>query len=138
MRSAQQYRGAQQAAEELQAAYDEKTEAIAALDARKAEGLATATFPIDGLSFGEGGVTYNGVPFCQASSGEQLRVSLALAMAMNPELRVIRITDGSLLDSENMRLIEEMATASDYQVWIERVDEAGTAGVLIEDGTVAR
>jgi hypothetical protein len=137
VRSAQQYRAARQSAESLQAAYDAKTTEIEALDARKAAGLAAAKFPVDGLSFGDGGVTYNGVPFCQASSAEQLRVSLSLAMAMNPELRVIRIMDGSLLDSDNMRLIEEMATEHDYQCWVERVDESGTCGVVIEDGQVA-
>ena len=55
---------------------------------------------------------------------------------MNPKLRVIRITDGSLLDTENMALIEKMATEADFQIWIERVDESGTAGVVIEDGQV--
>lgn len=137
IRAAKQYRAAKGQVNDLQSAYDEKTRALAALDKRKADGLAAARFPIAGLSFDEGGVTYNGVPFCQASSGEQLRVSLALAMAMNPTLRVIRITDGSLLDSENMDLIEEMASAEDFQVWIERVDESGACGVVIEDGQVA-
>jgi hypothetical protein len=36
-----------------------------------------------------------------------------------------------------MRLIEEMAAEQDFQVWIERVDESGTVGVVIEDGQVA-
>jgi hypothetical protein len=122
--------------ERVNAEYAALTVRIDALDKQKADGLAAATFPIEGLSFGEGGVTYNGVPFCQSSSGEQLKVSLALAMAMNPTLRVIRITDGSLLDSENMALIQKMATDADFQIWIERVDESGTAGVVIEDGQV--
>jgi DNA repair exonuclease SbcCD ATPase subunit len=137
VRAAVAYREAKTRSDALSADYEAKTVEIAQLDKRKADGLAAAKFPIDGLSFGEGGVTYNGVPFCQASSGEQLRVSLALAMAMNPELRVIRITDGSLLDAENMALINEMAAENDFQVWIERVDETGTSGVVIEDGQVA-
>ena len=41
-----------------------------------------------------------------------------MAMAMNPEVRVIRITDGSLLDSANMELIEQMAVDNDFQVWL--------------------
>jgi hypothetical protein len=138
VRAAAQYRDAKTAADLLQAAYDAKTVEIAVLDKRKAQGLAAAQFPIEGLSFDGGGVTYNGVPFCQASSGEQLRVSLALAMAMNPTLRVIRITDGSLLDKANMAMIEEMAAAADFQVWCEVVsDSVEGTGVLIEDGMVA-
>ena len=137
IRAAKQHRAAKAAVDALQAVYDEKSRALGAIDKRKADGLAAAKFPIAGLSFDEGGVTYNGVPFCQASSGEQLRVSLALAMATNPTLRVIRITDGSLLDGENMALIEQMATDNDYQCWIEVVsDTAGPAGVYIEDGSV--
>ena len=93
--------------------------------------------PISGLGFDDDGVTYQGVPLKQASAAEQLRVSVAMAMALNPKVRVIRITDGSLLDSDNLALIEQMAADQDFQVWIERVDETGTVGVVIEDGQVA-
>lgn len=110
---------------------------LAAIEKRKAEGLAAATFPVDGLGFDVDGVTYQSVPFKQASGAEQLRVSLAMAIALNPGLRVIRIADGSLLDSANLQLIEEMAVANDYQVWIEMVDETGDFGITIEDGAVA-
>jgi DNA repair exonuclease SbcCD ATPase subunit len=119
------------------AEYQELSEKITALDAEKSAAIAAATMPIDGLAFDEQGVTYRSVPFKQCSAAEQLRVSLAMAMAMNPSIRVIRITDGSLLDSQNMALIEEMAVEQDYQVWIERVDETGKVGVVIEDGLVA-
>lgn len=115
---------------------DALTDKIAELDKTKTNGLAAATFPIDGLGFDDEGVTYRGVPFAQSSAAERLRVSVAMAMAMNPKIRVIRITDGSLLDSENLALIEEMAAAEGFQVWIERVDETGKVGVIIEDGEV--
>ena len=113
------------------------TAQLAAIEKRKAEGLAAATFPVDGLGFDADGVTYQSVPFKQASGAEQLRVSLAMAIALNPGLKVIRIADGSLLDSTNLQLIEEMAVANDYQVWIEMVDETGDFGITIEDGAVA-
>lgn len=112
------------------------TESIEMIDETKAEDLAAAAMPIDGLAFDDDGVTYQGVPFRQASAAEQLRVSIAMAMAMNPKVRVIRITDGSLLDSENMALIEEMAGEHDFQVWIERVTDGDGMGVVIEDGLV--
>lgn len=115
---------------------DDLTDKLATIDRAKAEAIAAAAMPIDGLGFDDTGVTYQGVPFKQASAAEQLRVSIAMAMAMNPTIRVIRITDGSLLDSSNMALIEEMAAAGDFQVWVERVDETGAVGVTIEDGQV--
>jgi hypothetical protein len=111
--------------------------AITAIDAEKTDRVTKAKFPLSGLSFGDGIVMYGGMPLDQSSSAEQLRVSLAMAMALNPKLRVIRITDGSLLDTESMGIVEQMAESGDFQVWIEKVDESGKVGVVIEDGHVA-
>lgn len=113
------------------------TKSIATLDKQKADAIKAAKMPVEGLSFDEDGLTFNGVPFSQASSAEQLKVSVAMAMAVNPKLRVIRITDGSLLDSDSMKIIEAMATDHDYQVWIEVVDDTGKVGIYIEDGEIA-
>lgn len=112
------------------------TRNIENLEQSKTEALANAKFPIKGLGFNDSGVIYNDVPFTQCSSAEQLKVSLAMAMAMNPKLRVIRISDGSLLDTDNMKIVEMMAAKFDFQIWIEKVDESGTMGVMIEDGEV--
>jgi DNA repair exonuclease SbcCD ATPase subunit len=112
------------------------TDALDAIDTEKSTALAAAVMPIEGLAFDDEGVTYGGVPFKQCSAAEQLRVSLAMAMSLNPAIRVIRISDGSLLDSENMAVIAEMAEANDFQCWIERVDESGQIGFVIEDGSV--
>ena len=120
----------------LLANYQAQTDAIEAIDKAKAAALAKAKFPVDGLGFDEDGVTFEGIPFSQASSAEQIRVSLAMAMSLNPKLRVIRILDGSLLDADNLALIGEMATAQDYQVWIERVSDTSATAVVIEDGAV--
>jgi hypothetical protein len=100
--------------------------------------ITTAKLPIDGLNIDADGVTFKAMPFTQLSSAEQLKVSLAIAMAMNPKLRVMRIMDGSLLDTDNMKVIKEMAKAEDYQVWIERVEDNGQVGILIEDGQIKK
>lgn len=113
------------------------SDSIKGIDKTKADALAKAKFPVPGLAFDDGGVTYQGVPFSQASASEQIRVSLAMAMALNPKLRVVRIMDGSLLDADSMALIAAMAKEQDYQVWIETVDRGDGVGVLIEDGKVA-
>lgn len=121
--------------DKLRADYDALTGKLEALDKRKADALGKATFPVDGLGFDEHGVTFQGVPFSQASSAEQIRVSLAMAVAANPKLRVARIMDGSLLDDDNLKLIAEFAAEHDAQVWIEKVGTGGV-GVIIEDGEV--
>lgn len=112
------------------------TATIERIDQAKEGALAKATFPVDGLGFTDDGVTYLGVPFAQASASEQIRVSLAMAMSLNPKLRVIRILDGSLLDDENLALIASMAKDRDFQVWVERVGSADGIGVVIEDGEI--
>lgn len=137
VREKKQAQQVQQRLTALMADAEQLTEQLAGIDKRKADGLAAATFPVEGLGFDADGVTYQGIPFKQASGAEQLRVSLAMAIALNPGLRVIRIADGSLLDSTNLKLIEEMAVANDYQVWIEMVNESGDFGIVIEDGEVA-
>lgn len=119
-----------------QCKHNELTAKIDALDTRKAAALAAAKFPVDGLGFTDDGVTYNGVPFAQASAAERLKVSVAMSMALNPTIRIIRIADGSLLDSTNLNIIEEMAAEQGFQVWVEVVDETGTVGITIEDGAV--
>jgi hypothetical protein len=101
------------------------------------ERLAAAAFPVDGLGFDENGVTFNGIPFEQASAAEAMRVSVAMGLAANPKLRVLLIRDGSLLDDESLTAIAEQAAAADAQVWIERVGTGEEVTVIIEDGEVA-
>jgi len=114
----------------------ELTAEIEDLRNSKGEILKAAKMPIKGLALDDVGVTYKGVPLNQISDGEKLRVGVAIGMALNPKIRIIRIQNGSLLDSENMKIIEEMAKANDFQVWIEKVDETGKVGIVIEEGRV--
>lgn len=115
------------------------TAQIDAIDAMKLKAISNAKFPIRGLGFNLNNetVTFADLPLAQASSAEQLKISIAIAMALNPKLRLIRITDGSLLDTQNLSMIADMAKANNYQVWIESVDESGKLGIYIEDGHIA-
>lgn len=111
--------------------------AIAVIDAQKQDQLAAAKFPVPGLGFADEGITLNDLPLEQASAAEQLRVSLGMGLALNPELRVMLIRDGSLLDEESMRLVAEMAEAAGAQVWVEVVSSGEDGvGIVIEDGQV--
>lgn len=116
------------------AIHDELDGKVRGFDQQRTDAIAKAKMPIDGLSIGDGEVLYSGIPFNQASNAEQIRVSIALAMASNPKLRVLRIKDGSLLDAKSLELIRTMATEADYQMWIERVDASDPISVVMEDG----
>jgi DNA repair exonuclease SbcCD ATPase subunit len=106
------------------------------IDAWKTEQLAQTKFPVKGLNLSDENVLYKGVPLDQASSAEQLQVSAAMAAAMNPELRIMLIRGGSLLDGKSMAMLASFAEENDYQIWIERVGEGAECSVVIEDGMV--
>lgn len=122
-------REAEEASAALTKAMDERA-------AQKREAIEKADLPVPGIAFGDDEILLNGVPFDQASSAEQLRTSVAIAIAANPKLRVIRVQDGSLLDEEAMAILAEMANAADCQVWIEVVQSGRSTAVVIEDGQV--
>jgi DNA repair exonuclease SbcCD ATPase subunit len=117
---------------------EERTALIEAAEKEKLELLKSTKFPVEGLGLGDSGVTFNGLPFSQASSAEQLRVSVAIGLALNPKLKVLLIRSGNLLDDDSLKLVAEQAEAADAQVWMEYVT-ANPEGVsvMIEDGHVA-
>lgn len=106
------------------------------ISADKHKLIRDAKYPLPGLSLSDDGIVFEGIPFSQASAAEQLRVSMAIALAMNPKLRVCLIRDGSLLDKKALAAVAEMAEKSNAQVWIERVGEGEECQVIIEDGHV--
>ncbi|WP_422928625.1 AAA family ATPase [Singulisphaera sp. PoT] len=118
------------------------TASIDGIDAERSRILAATEFPIPGLSLeadsqGASYVTFNGVPLAQSSTAEQIRVSLGMSAALNPQLRLIIIKEGSLLDDRSLALVAGWAEENDYQVIVERVaDEAKGFGVVIEEGLV--
>lgn len=122
--------------EEIKEAARKFDAAIKEIEESKASALEKVSFPVEGLSFDEGGVTFNGLPFDddQIGSAARLKVSVAMGLALNPELKVILIRDGSLLDEKSLAMIAKMAADADAQVWIERVGEGPECQVIIEDG----
>jgi hypothetical protein len=124
-------------AERIEAESRGLTTDIECLDRQKAEAIGRAQFPVDGLGFGDGEVLYRGLPFDQASQAEKIRVSVGIAMASNPNLRVLCVRDGSLLDDDSTHILSELVADNGYQLWLERVGDADAAtGILIEDGAV--
>lgn len=114
------------------------TEQLEALRGERMDAIKSAKYPLEGLGINDDGITFNDIPFIQLSSAEKLRVSVSMAIALNPKLKVIRITDGSLLDSKSMAIIESLAAENDFQVLVEKVDETGEIGIVIEDGEISK
>jgi|WetSurSiteA1Bulk_404760.scaffolds.fasta_scaffold05600_2 predicted ATP-dependent endonuclease of OLD family len=128
---------AKKAANEAKELVSDLTAQLEALNIEKSHKIQAIKYPVTGLSLGFDGVEYKGLPLSQASSAEQLRVSVAIGIAFNPKLKIMLIENGSLLDSDGLTTISEMAKASGTQVWIEYVsDSKDGVGIVIEDGEI--
>lgn len=112
------------------------SEKMSSIADTKEKTLAKAKFPIDGLDIDSDGVTFDDLPFSQCSSSQQIRISVAMGLAMNPKLRVLLIREGSLLDTKNLEMVAKMAEKADAQIWIERVSRGSECSIIIEDGSV--
>lgn len=130
----------EQIAKDLKAEEDAAAELTTKVEAGRkaaADAVRAAQLPVDGLELTEDSILLNGQPFSQASDAEQLRASVAIAGAMNPKLKIIRVRDGSLLDPESMALLAGYAELHGLQVWVETVASGREAAIVIEDGYVA-
>jgi DNA repair exonuclease SbcCD ATPase subunit len=97
--------------------------------------IASAKMPIEGLSFSEDGLLFEGLPFTeeQLSTSKLIEAGIKISMALNPALRIMRIKDGSLLDSDTLAIIKSAAKDNDYQLFIERVSDSKEIGFIIEE-----
>ena len=84
----------------------------------------------------DGNLVLDDLPFEQASQAQQLRAAIGLAMSIKPDLRVILLRDGALLDSDSLQAVRDLADKHDFQVWIERVGDSDECGIVIEDGEI--
>jgi DNA repair exonuclease SbcCD ATPase subunit len=114
--------------------HEDLEDAIKVSEQTKLDAFAQAKLPLPGLTFGDGVVLYEGNPLDQASDGEKIRISVAVAMALNPDLRVLLIRRGSLLSQKNQAVIEELAETAGYQIWMEIVDPGDQPGFMLEEG----
>lgn len=113
---------------------DDLTSQMQGLQEQKRAAIESAHLPVSGLEFGDGELLLNGVPLEQLSAAEQLKLSMDIAMAENPKLRVILLKDASLLDPQSTDYVRRRAVQEGYQVWEERVSAEGAVGFVIEDG----
>lgn len=130
-------REAKQRAEDLGREYREKTAEIERIEKQRLETIAGVEMPIPGLSIDADRILLNGVPISQAATSEQLRLSVGVAIAANPRLRLILVRNGSLLDETGLKTLQELATKNGAQLVVEITTngEPGV-GIVIEDGEV--
>lgn len=117
---------------------DKLTAKIEAIDRQKRQAVLEAKFPIEGLILDDAGeVLFNGIPFDQLNTAQQIRVSVAMGIALNPDFPVMLIRRGSDLDPDNLKLLAELAEQHKAQVFLESSRTDAPATVVIEDGQIA-
>jgi hypothetical protein len=126
-----------QAAQAVEAEHNELSLKITSLDERKRKAIEGADLPVKGLSVTEDGVIYNGVPLSQAALSRRLRVSLAIAAALKPELRAIWCKDGQALDEQSLAEVERFANEKDLLVILERVGVSDAGALIVEEGVIS-
>ena len=113
--------------------YQRLGEEVKMVENQKARKMAEAVMPVEGLTIQSDGLAYGGIPLEQVNAAKQLEVCVAISMAMNPKLKVLRI-NGNDLDHDSLVSIGELINNKDYQVWIEKVSDDNSIGFYIEDG----
>lgn len=93
------------------------------LDTKRDQLIKNSELPVQGLTFTEDEVLYNGLPFSdlQLNKAKIIEIGMMVGMALNPKLRCVFIQDGSLLDQESLNTIVTLAESKGYQVMIEMV-----------------
>lgn len=113
---------------------NEITERLQRIENDKKKVFSDSPLPVKGLSFTEEEVLYKDLPFNenQHPSSTIIGVGLSIAMAMNPNLRLLIIKDGSLLDKKVLNHILKLVDKKGYQVFIEMVDFSGEKDVTVQ------
>jgi DNA repair exonuclease SbcCD ATPase subunit len=96
----------------------------------------SAQLPVDGLTWGPDGIALNGVEFSELADSRKLRLSATIGMSVSPNLRIMFIRDGSLLDDDSFAEMVELCREHSYQLWIETVGEGHENALIIEEGVL--
>ena len=125
---------------------------VETLNIERATLAESAKLPIDGLAWNDDGVTLGGVPIGQLSTGEMDAMCVRLCLAKLPELGLLFIREGGLMDQEmfdtvcNVVAEEANQQGRDIQVLVETVarkvngewvgHEGNHARIVIEAGEI--
>jgi DNA repair exonuclease SbcCD ATPase subunit len=114
-----------------EAQYGDLTKALEAIDARIA-----AAVPADlGIVVHDDALYIGAVQYDALSSAERIIASAKIGMKLGGDIRIMRVSDGSLLDEKSKVALLELADKAGYQLWVERVGKEKGA-IIIEDGSI--
>jgi energy-coupling factor transporter ATP-binding protein EcfA2 len=131
-----EYERAQAQLKVATAAADALTDQLGKLKSDELRLIAAAGIPVPGLTFEPETCApmLNGFPLELASGGERIRLAVAVAIAVDPELRVCLVDEANDLDLEALEELDRLAQAHGFQVFACRIGLEGDGEILVEDG----
>jgi len=112
------------------------TASLKKIDKDKFDLLKSAKLPLDNLTVNDATILIGEIPFDDLSYSQQIKASMSIGMALNPKLRVLKISKGGEFDSKSKTLIEDFAEKNDCQIWMECVADEQDQGIFIKDGEI--
>lgn len=129
------------ALEKLRADWIAKDEEVKALDQSKKDALASAEWPLDGLSVEDGAILFNGSQLAQCGHSEQMLVCGALAAETikNHKLHVVRMDGIESMSQKDFKRLEKIFNDKGIQVLSSRVTrgDIDDGEILIVDGAIS-
>ena len=120
--------------------YQKLTDRLTEITEERADAVAKAEWPMEGMELNEDGLLMNGLPFEQASTSQRIMASVKVGMALNPKLRLLVCQHGSDLDNDTLDALDRAAVEHDFQLLIELVtrskEDEERCAVVIADGEV--
>lgn len=103
---------------------EEQTKSLETISQKKQDAIDNSSLPVPGLGFDDDGLILDGLRFSepQIAKSTIIETGIKLSMALNPNVKIIRIKDGSLLDKDTMEAVLGYIKTNDYQGFIEIVD----------------
>jgi len=118
---------------------DDHSRELRKIDSEKADAVTRVTFPVEGMSFNEGVVTFNGQPVIGGTSeGEFLDICVEIACKASHELPFILVPSGSGLGSKLLKRMAKTAEKYGCTVIVEKLDETGETGIVFENGEIVK
>lgn len=127
---------AQASLKEATKSVDGLTEQIGQAKAEEIRLIAAAGIPVPGLTFDPETAEpqLNGFPLALASGGERIRMAVAVALAVDPELRVCLVDEANDLDLEALEELDRLAKEHGFQVFACRIGLEGAGEIVVDDG----
>jgi len=114
----------------------EVNDSIKKLEQNRIDMIKSVKMPVQNLEFTDDGLLFEGLPLDvnQISKAKLIEIGLKISMALNPKLRIMRIKDGSLFDSEMLAIVRNACKDNDYQLFLEKVTDDSEIGFVLEEG----